>query len=172
MQRALLVAVPQRSDHTTLQGNTALCITAALQTSWVLGQAIATASTASCDYAPIATPLLPEGCYEVERLGGKSDSHCCLYVSLHSVRMLACQSRGERPWKFNPRIVSPTIAMVHPLIFSTAKFSILYNMQYIYVRICKEGVFLTCYQQNHTPPDLDSCMLLRLLMQLVSTTTK
>ena len=48
---------------------TVLCITTALEMSWALGRAIITASTASYDYAPIATCPLPEGCHEVECLG-------------------------------------------------------------------------------------------------------
>ena len=64
-------------------GTTAFCITAALETSWALGRAIITASTASCDYAPIATHPLPEGCHEVECLGETWEKwqHCSLYVS-------------------------------------------------------------------------------------------
>ena len=42
-----------------------------LQMSWVMGGAITTASTGSCDYVPIATRPRPEGCYEVECLGAK-----------------------------------------------------------------------------------------------------
>ena len=48
------------------QNTTALCITAALEASWALGRVIITASTARCDYAPITTCPLPEGCHEVE----------------------------------------------------------------------------------------------------------
>ena len=48
------------------QSTTALCITTALEASWALGRAIITASTARCDYGPIATRPLPEGCHEVE----------------------------------------------------------------------------------------------------------
>ena len=48
------------------QSTTALCTTAALEASWALGRAIITASTARCDYAPITTRPLPEGCHEVK----------------------------------------------------------------------------------------------------------
>ena len=51
------------------QCTTVLCITAARETSWVLGWAIITASTASCNYVPIATRPLPGGCHEVQCLG-------------------------------------------------------------------------------------------------------
>ena len=66
----LLVVLPKRSDHTTLQGITVLCTTAAPQT-YVLAVGTGDHNYKHSKLRLHAVRDLPEGCYEVKRLIAK-----------------------------------------------------------------------------------------------------